>query len=98
MPRASNRSTKAKIQHSVSCFHASPYALSYILLIKVTATKKFTPGLRVMNLLSHYNHNNHTDFAFKIKPDIFIYTSDTTKFDPNLKMDSALIEIFIEVK
>jgi len=82
----------------VSRFYLCLYYFSCILLVKVATTRKFTSGLKVVNSSSHCDRNVRTDFSFKIKPDISIYRTDTTKSDPGIKTDSSVVEIFIEVK
>jgi hypothetical protein len=76
----------------------SVHFFKFILLVKVATTRKFIPGLKIVNLSSYCDCNNRSDFSFKIKPDISIYCTDTIKSHPGVKTDSALAEIFIEMK
>lgn len=66
-----------------------------ILVFKVTSTQKFAPDLRIVNSSSDVDRNHRSAFPFKIKPDISVYPAES---DPDVKTDSALAEIFIELK
>jgi hypothetical protein len=59
---------------------------------KITATKKFTPNLHVVNSSSFTDGNLRSKFPFQIKPDVTIYSKLA------FKTNSAWAEIFIEFK
>jgi hypothetical protein len=79
----------------VSPFDKFPYVYSQVLFLKIYSAQKFTPNLKFVNSSSCINCNPHSDFPFKIKPDISVYCQDS---DPNVIMDSTSVEIFIKFK
>ena len=66
-------------------------------LFKIEATKRFTPGLEVVDSSQFGDRNPQLEFPFKIKPDVSVYCGDPTLPHP-LLTDSSLAEIFIEFK
>jgi hypothetical protein len=53
------------------------------------------PGFRIVNSSTSVDCNPHSDFPFKIKPDVSVYCADS---DPDVLTDTSLAEIFIEFK
>ena len=64
-----------------------------MILFKINTTKKFIPGLQIVN--SSNSPDRKLGFSFAIKPDISIYRSDLPIANIT---DSSLAEIFIEFK
>ena len=53
------------------------------------------PNLIIVQTATSVNCNQHSDFPFKIKPNVSVYHSDS---NPGAKTDTSLVEIFIEFK
>ncbi len=63
-------------------------------MVKITATKQFLPGLRIVDTSSHPDCNPRSTLPFLIKPDVSLYPGSTNE----VKTNSSISEIFTEFK
>ena len=57
--------------------------------------QEFTPNLIIVLTATSVDCNQHSDFPFKIKPNVSVYHLDS---NPSVKTDTSLVEILIEFK
>jgi hypothetical protein len=66
---------KASYKHFVHLLNEFRYP-PHTCLFKVKTMQEFTPNLRIVNSSASVDCNLHSDFSFKIKPDVAVYCSN----------------------